>query len=111
MEGISVRIVAATALIAFVCLVLSELLTRSIFSDDKYYQTHGWPKLAGLWVAAGLVYLLRSWFGVGKERTLIDKETGKETKLTSEGALFFIPARLWPPILLVLGVVFFFVRG
>jgi hypothetical protein len=98
------------ALIAFGCLVLSELLTRSMFGDERYYQTHGWPKLAGLWVAAGLVYLLRSWFGSGKSRTLIDKETGKEITLSSESALLFIPGRLWPPILLALGVVFFFVR-
>jgi hypothetical protein len=62
------------------------------------------------WVAAGLVYALRTWFGSRKERKLIDKGTGREVALSSESALFFISVRFWPAILLGLGVAFFFVR-
>lgn len=98
------------AIIAFGCLVLTELITRSAFGDGMYYQTHGWPKLAGFWVAAGLVFALRSWLDGGQDRVLVDKETGTETKLPAENALFFIAVRFWPLILLGLGVAFFFVR-
>jgi hypothetical protein len=98
------------ALIAFGCLVFTEIFTRSMFGDERYYQTHGWPKLVGFWVAAGLIYALRSWLGGGQERTLIDKATGEEIKMSSESALFFIPARFWPSILLGLGIVFLFVH-
>jgi hypothetical protein len=98
------------AIITFGCLVLTELITRSVFGDERYYQTHGWPKVAGFWLAAGLVFALRSWLGGRQERTLVEKETGKEIKLSSEGALFFVTVRFWPLILLGLGVVFFFVR-
>lgn len=97
------------ALIAFGCLVLSEIVSRSAFGDEKYYQGHGWPKLIGFWVAAGLVYAFRSWFE-GAKRTVVDEKTAKEIMLSSENALFFVPVRFWPPILLGLGVIFFFVR-
>jgi hypothetical protein len=99
------------ALIAFGCFVLTEMVTRASFGDTSYYQTHGWPKLVAFWVAAGFVYALRSWLGVGQERTLIDKGTGQEIKLCREGQLFFIYARYWPVILLGCGIVFLFVRG
>jgi hypothetical protein len=98
------------ALITFGSLVLSDLLTRAIFVDPRYYQTHEWPKLVGFWVSAGVVYALFSWLGVGQERALIDKATGQEIKASLEGELFFIPARFWPAILVGLGIVFFIVR-
>lgn len=92
------------ALIAFGCLVLAELFTRRVFTDSNYYQNHGWPKLAGFWLAAALVYTFRSWLGVGKERTLIDKATGQEVKTSLEGTLLLIPAHYWPPILFGAGL-------
>lgn len=98
------------ALVAFGCFVLAEFAARAAFGDPTYYETHGWPKLAAFWVAAGIVYALCSWLGVGNERTLVDKGTGQEVKVSSESQLFFIPARYWPVILLVLGVVFYFVK-
>ena len=97
-------------LIAFGCLLLTELFTRAVFGGTTYYQSHGWPKLVGLWLAAGLVYALRSSLGVGRERTLIDKVTGQEIKVSLEGRFLFIPARYWPAILLAAGVVYFFIR-
>jgi len=93
------------ALIAFGCLVLAELFTKRVFSDPNYYQKHGWPKLAASWLAAALVYALRSWLCVGQERTLIDKDTGQEVKVPFEGSLLLIPARFWPAILFGLGLV------
>src|SRR5215217_3940794 len=94
------------ALIVFACLILVELVTEAMFGDNTYYQNHGWLRLVALWIAAGLVYLLRGWFGVGQERILIDKETGQEIQVNKESNLLFVPARFWPVILLVLGVAF-----
>ena|SRR6266508_3437819 len=100
------------ALIAFACLILSEFLTETAFSDNTYYQTHGWPKLVGLWVAALIVYKLWPWFGVRAAQVLVDRDTGQGVHVaSSEGALFFVPARFWPQILLVLGLIFLFVKG
>lgn len=98
------------ALIAFACLVFAELFTRSMFVDRRYYQVHGWPKLAGFWLAAALVYSLRSWLGGGRESWSVDSETGKEMKHSEEDSLFHVRVRFWPLILVGLGVVFFFVH-
>src|SRR5712692_1001806 len=46
------------ALITFGCLIVTELLTRFRFHDNTYCQQHGWPKLAGFLVAAGVVWVL-----------------------------------------------------
>ncbi|MGH9729298.1 MAG: hypothetical protein ACRD33_01880 [Candidatus Acidiferrales bacterium] len=98
------------ALIAFGCLLLTELAMRSIFVDNLYYQRHGWPKLLGLCIAAALVYVLRSWFGYGRDRVFVEKETGQEVRLSLEDSLFGIPVRFWPLVLIGLGVIFFFVH-
>ena len=99
----------AIALITFGCLLLAELMTETVFGADDFYQTHGWPKLAGLWSAAVIVYALRDWLRVGEERILIDNETGQEVRASIEGELFFIRAGHWPIVLLGLGLVFLFV--
>ena len=91
------------ALIAFGGLLIAEFATQLIWGKG-YYQGHGWPKLAGFWLAALVVYALRSWLGVGHVQVLVDKATGKEVELNKEAALFFIPARFWPTILCVLGI-------
>lgn len=94
-------------LIMFGCALLTALITRAVFRDASYYDTHRWPMLVALWVAAGLVYALRRWFGVG-QRGQVDEGTGQEIKVPLEGHLFFISARYWPAILLLGGVLFFF---
>src|SRR5215469_13358854 len=50
---------AIVAAVAFGCLLVSELICRAYFHDDKYYQQHGWPKLAAFLVAAGVGWLLQ----------------------------------------------------
>ena len=97
------------ALVGFGCLILTEVVTRAAF-DEKYYQAHGWPKLAGFWVAAALVYVLGLWVDRQPGRAMIDKATGQEVLLKKRHALFFIPVRYWPYIFLALGVIFLFVK-
>lgn len=98
------------ALIVFACFLLADFASHAAYHDPSYLATHGWLRLVAFWVSAGIVFALRSWLGVGKDRTVLDKATGREIKLSSEGTLFFVPARYWPAILLVLGLVFYFVR-
>jgi hypothetical protein len=95
-------------LITFVCALLMESITRAAFATTDYYQVHGWPKLVAFWAAAGFVYRLRAWFRVGQEQTTIDKKPGQVRKISAEAKLLFIPARFWPAVLIVLGLVFLF---
>jgi hypothetical protein len=98
------------AIIGFGCLLLTEVITRSSFHSDTYFQTHGWPKLAALWIAAALVYAVSLWLNRAPGRVMIDKATGEEVVLKKNHSLFFIRVRYWPYILLGLGVVFFFIK-
>lgn len=93
--------------VAFGCLLLTEYSTRKIFHDNTYYQVHGWPKLAGMWVAAGVVQAL---IPRPQVRSFLDQEAGKQGALPSKDTFFFIPLRYWPPIMIFLGVAFYFLR-
>jgi hypothetical protein len=55
------------ALLAFGCLVVSELITRAVFGDEKYYQTHGWPMLGAFGLLQG--WSMRFARGSGAEKS------------------------------------------
>jgi hypothetical protein len=92
--------------LAFLALILTEVGVERIFSDDQYYQDHGWPKFLGLVVAAALVWLLSNHLEKRPARIVIDKNTGQELKLNNKHDLFFVPMRYWPAILVLAGVGF-----
>ena len=98
------------AIITLSCLAATELLTRFVYHDNTYYQRAGWPKLAGFLIAALLVRLLsRPAMGSTGEMDIGNQE-GKQPLLRDLDSLFHIRAKYWPPILCVLGVVFYFIR-
>jgi len=96
------------AIIAFGCLVATELLTRWMFHDDNYYQQHGWPKLISLLVAAGLVWRLS--YREGDEYTITNPEK-RNPLLREQDTLFHISVKYWPGILCVLGLISYFIRS
>jgi len=95
------------AVITFLCLLLTEWSVERAFSDDNYYQAHGWPKLVGMLVAALLVWMMAKYFDSRQTETRIDAETGEKITVLADHnhTLFFIPIRFWPPILIVLGII------
>jgi hypothetical protein len=98
------------AVITFVCLLLTEFATESAFRDDGYYQAHGWPKLVGFIAAALIVWPLGRYLNSKKGRVLVDPDTGKQVVFKQGHMLFFIPLEYWGPILVVLGIIFLFVK-
>ena len=99
------------AVVAFLMLLVTELSVEAFFGDDKYYQTHGWPKLVAFFIAGCIVFFIGKYLNRKKGRVLIDKETGKEVALKSAHSLFFIDVEYWSYILFALGVVFLFVKS
>lgn len=91
-------------LLTFAILVLTELSVERAFSDDTYYQANGWPKLLALVISAALVWLMAKGLDRRPGRVVIDKATGQEVTLRSSHDLFFVPLRVWPAILVVLGI-------
>jgi hypothetical protein len=98
------------AVIAFIAVLLSEYVLEAVFKDQNYYQAHGWPKLLGLWVAGAIVWFLGNYLNRKQGRTLIDKATGEEVQVKPNHALFFIRMEYWGPILLILGLIFLFIK-
>ena len=100
---------AIVAAVGFGSLLVSELICRAYFHDDRYYQQHGWPKLAGFLVAAGVVWLLQR----NRDAEVLEvanRQIEKGPILRRRDSLFFVPVSFWPLILCGLGVVFYFVR-
>jgi hypothetical protein len=92
--------------IAFGCLLVSELLTRTLVHSENYYQDHPLPKAAAFLVAAAVVWLLSR----PREEAAVALPFQQETSvLRSFDSLFFVPTRYWPAILCGLGVVVFFI--
>ena len=98
------------AVITLSCLAATELLTRFVNHDSTYYQRSGWPKLVGFMIAALLVRVLsRPAMGTTGEIAIGNQER-KQPLLRDLDSLFHIRVKYWPPILCVLGVVFYFIR-
>ena len=100
---------AIVAAVAFGSLLVSELICRAYFHDDKYYQQHGWPKLAAFLVAAGVGWLLQR-DEHAEVLEVANRQVAKEPILRPRDRLFFVPVSFWPLILCGLGVVYYFVR-
>jgi cytochrome b561 len=98
----------AVVVITFAALVLTELSVESTYSNEQYYQEHGWPKLFGFVMAAVLVWLLSDYLQKRPARVVIDKATGQEFRLGNAHDLFFVPLKYWPAILVLAGVAFLF---
>lgn len=106
--GLGILVAVATFLSALV----TEWGIERVYADDQYYQTHGWPKLVGMVLAAILVKLLDRALRARQTETRIDAVTGGRVTVVAGQAhsLFFIPLRFWPPILLVVGFIHLFAR-
>ena len=98
------------AMIAFLCLSLTDFLIGEHFHDSNYYAQHGWPKLAAFWIAAAIVQLL---LPRKPEEVLgaIHPPERQPSVLRDGDTLLYIPARYWPLVLVALGIGFYFWKG
>ena len=96
-------------LIAFGSLLASEAGLEAYFHDDRYYQAHGWPKLAGFVLAAAIIWPISAALDRRRVRTLVDLETGEQVQVGAKHTFMFVPLRWWPLICLALGAAFSFV--
>lgn len=80
-------------LIGVACLALTQLAVDAAMHDDQFYQTHGWPKLLALWIAAAVNAPI-GW--------AMNRKGGQHS-------LFFIPTQYWWSVFLLLGVLFLFI--
>lgn len=96
------------AVFCFGCLMITEMCVNGAMHDRNYYETHGWPKLLGFWIAAGVSWPLGRSMSREAQQKATNPETGKAIVIPSQEThtLFFIPVQYWWAVFLVLGVVF-----
>jgi hypothetical protein len=96
-------------LIAFGCLLAFEAGLEAYYQDDKYYQTHGWPKLAAFVLAAAIIWLIGAVLDRRPARTLVDLETGEQVRVGAKHTFMFVPLRWWPFVCIALRIAFAFI--
>jgi hypothetical protein len=94
--------------IAFACLVACEAGVETWFADDRYYQTHGWPKLAAFVFAALIIWPIGALLERRGGRTLVDPATGEQVRIGGDHSCFFIPVKWWPIACVGIGALFLF---
>lgn len=98
------------AAIFVACMLVMQLIVNAVLHNDQYYQTHAWPGVAAMVLAAGSVWLFKRWLDGRPGKRLIDPATNKEVILRPRHSLFFIPVKYWPVVLLCIGVSFVFMN-
>lgn len=86
--------------IPFFTLIATEIFVEGMFQDSEYYQMNNWPAFLGLLVSAAIIYFInKMYLSKNLEKTVIDKETGKEIVLKDKHAMFWIDLKYWPAII------------
>lgn len=90
-------------IIAFLCLIITQLVADGVTGDPHFYQTHHWLACLALMFAAVPVYFVARYFNNKPGRVVIDKATKRELVIRRTHSLFFIPMEYWAIILPVIG--------
>jgi hypothetical protein len=96
------------AIVIFMSLFLTELITNRHFHDSDYYSQHGWPKLTAYWIAAAIV----QWMLPGRQDEVLGCASQVEDKpsiLRNQDSLLSIPVKYWPGVLFAIGIGAYFV--
>jgi hypothetical protein len=75
----------------------TTILGSMLMGDPNYYKTHGWPTSIGLWITAGVVWVLGRWLDRARPRPDGDARTGREELVQSGGVhrFLFVPMQYW----------------
>lgn len=95
---------------AFGCSLAMNLVTNSLFRDESYYTTRGWPLELALIAAGALTWVVGRALNRRRGKAMIEKETGREVLVLPKHALFFIKMHYWGPMLIALGLAALFLR-
>ncbi|WP_010233578.1 hypothetical protein [Clostridium arbusti] len=98
------------AIILFINSFIGELLCRYITGNNEYYQQNSWPLTVVLILTGVICWFLGKYLNKPNDKVYIDKQTGKEVRLSKTHKLFFIKMEYWGPILVIIGLVNLFVR-
>lgn len=96
--------------IGVVFLLLTEVVVEAAIGNDAYFQEATWPMFLALVLSAAVIWPLGRWLNRPSGRVLVDRETGEEVMVGGgDHSFFFIKLQYWAPILVVMGLLFFWV--
>jgi hypothetical protein len=101
----------AIAPLTVVCLLLTQIAINAAMHDGRYYTENGWPKLLGFCVAALCLWMISMKLS-SREKVVFERPgfgMTDELPPPQQNSLFFVDLKYWPVILLVAGIVFYFV--
>jgi hypothetical protein len=80
----------------------TELITESVTGDHEFYQAQAWPLALAFLIAGVVTWLVGQRLNAGSTRTVIDKATGQESRITRAHTFFFVPMQYWGVVLIAL---------
>jgi hypothetical protein len=91
----------------------TTILASIFIGDPNYYKTHGWPTAVGLWITAGVVWVLGRWLNRPWPRAVRDARTGREALVQSGGGhrFLFLPMHYWAVFWAAMGFYILFNPG
>ena len=99
--------------IAVAAMVVAEVLIPAVTQDPHFFQSHGWARSAGLWVAAAVLWPFVRAMNRAHERVMLDPRTGEQVIVRSGRgghSLFFIPIEYWAMVCISFAVFMLFVK-
>lgn len=93
------------AIIAFLALVLMQLVADGIFGPETYSQNTQWWAPVGLLLAALVIWPLGRSLNNRGARMYVDRENGQEVTVRPNHSLFFIRMEYWAAILAGVAIV------
>lgn len=97
------------AIVGILTLVVSQLSLEAWVAHDTLETYKKWFAFGNFALTAAVLYALALLLEkFDKPRVVIDKETGREIALRRGDSLFFVPARFWPYLVLIFGVICLF---
>lgn len=96
------------AVIVLGCGVVVEYAIEADYQDPDFYQANGWPKLVAMLMAASVVHAANRF--VYRRDDGLARLAGGESPEPRYHSLFWISMRIWPAVLVVVGIVLLFVR-
>ena len=92
----------------FCSFIATEYISELITNNELYFQENPWLMFIVALITSGVILKLNETILKSKTRILIDKESGEEIELKEKHTLFFIEAKWWAIIFILISIIYQF---
>ena len=94
--------------VVFASSLVAQVLTNTLTGSGAYWKEHGWPFACALACSGAVIWLIDQRLSRGRDRTLVDVQTGERVVIRRAHDFFFLRLRWWGVICVVLSVMLLF---